>query len=164
MPEPSDYWSEFAGRLERLGIEAKLIGALAAALYRATPRTTTDVDFLARSLDGLVDDLVADGYECQVMDDGGEPYAVFVRGHDQRIDVLRAETAYQHEALDRAEGPAITCEDVIVHKLLAWRARDRDDVREILRAGHDLDEDYIAGWADRWKVGDRWDEARRLTD
>ncbi len=28
---------------------------------------------------------------------------------------------------------------VIVHKLLAWRPRDRDDVASILAAGHDLD-------------------------
>ena len=36
--EPSDYWTEFAERLEALGIEAKLIGALAAMQYRAQPR------------------------------------------------------------------------------------------------------------------------------
>jgi hypothetical protein len=165
VPEPSDYWADFAERLDRLGIEAKLIGALAADLYRATPRSTTDADFLARSLDGLVDDLEADGYDCRVMRDvDGGPYAIFIRGHDQRIDVLLAETEYQRLALDRAQGPAITAEDVIVHKLLAWRARDRDDIEQILRGSVTLDRDYIDEWAKRWEVTDRWAEARRFAD
>ena len=164
MPEPSDYWADFAERLDRLGIEAKLIGALAADLYRATPRSTTDADFLARSLDGLVEDVHADGYDSQVMtDDKGQPYAVFIRGHNQRIDVLLAETEYQHVVLDRAAGPAITAEDVVVHKLIAWRARDRDDIEQILRGSVTLDTAYIDEWAARWEVTDRWAEARRLS-
>ena len=163
MREPADYWTDFARRLERLGIEARLIGALAAQLYRAVPRSTTDVDFLARSLDGLAADVTADGYECQVMtDDEGRDYALFIRGHGQRIDVLLAETEYQRTALDRATGPAITAEDVVVHKLLAWRARDRDDIEQILVAALDLDVGYIDHWAAVWGVEDRWVEARRF--
>lgn len=163
MREPSDYSAEFAGRLASLGIEAALIGALAAIEYRADPRQTTDVDFLVDRLDGLVGSVTADGYDARtVSDPGGEIYAVFIQGLGAQVDVLRAETPYQLEALRRAIGGVITVEDVIVHKLLAWRARDRDDIRSILVAGHDLDEPYIAHWAGEWQVPDRWAEARLL--
>ena len=61
MPEPSDYWSTFQQRLAELGCEPVLIGALAALEYRLTPRFTTDVDFLVRSLDGVVAAFEASG-------------------------------------------------------------------------------------------------------
>ncbi len=164
MREPSDYSAEFAARLASLGIEAALIGALAAIEYRLEPRQTIDVDFLADRLDGLVESVTADGYRARALAEaGGEPYAVFIRGAGAQVDVLRAETPYQVEALARAIGGVITVEDVIIHKLLAWRPRDRDDLRSILQAGHDLDEGYIEGWVREWQVSDRWEEARLLT-
>ena len=47
-----------------------------------------------------------------------------------------------------------------VEPVLAWRTRDRDDVDSILAVGHELDEEYIEGWAREWQVLDRWREAR----
>jgi hypothetical protein len=162
VPEPSDYSSEIAEKLAGLGIEARLIGALAALRYRRVPRTTTDVDFLARSLTGIAEAMLADGYEVRAeLDETGEPYALFIRGRGRRIDILLAETAYQQEALERATTDAITVEDVIIHKLLAWRARDIDDVTDILSTGMDIDQQYIDRWARTWDVADRWDEMRR---
>ena len=163
MHEPSDYWTEFAERLAALGVKTRLIGALAAMQYRAQPRVTTDVDFLAASLDGVPDALRAAGYECEVVSDAdGEPFAVFVRGKGHRVDILKAETEYQRQVLDRGTGPAITVEDVVVHKLIAWRPRDRDDVAQIFAAGCALDESYIEHWAETWEVEDRWAEAKRI--
>lgn len=162
MHDPSAYWVDFARRFEELGIEAKLIGALAALQYRAQPRATVDVDFLARTLDGLAEAMEADGYECKtIAEPGGPPFVVFIRGKGHRVDVLLAETEYQRTALDRATGPAITAEDVIVHKLIAWRPRDQDDIAQIFAAGVELDERYIEGWARAWDVADRWDLAKR---
>lgn len=162
MPEPSDYSAELAERLAELGIEARLVGALAALRYRRSPRSTTDVDFLARTLDGVAEAMEADGYDVHAdLDEDGQPYLLSMRGRGRRIDILRAETAYQHEALDRATGDAITVEDVIVHKLIAWRARDVDDVTDILSTGVALDEGYVERWAEAWGVTDRWQEARR---
>ena len=77
-----------------------------------------------------------------------------------RIDILLPAVAYQEVALDRAQDHVITAEDGIVHKLIAWRPRDRNDIASILEAGHDLDEGYIAHWAGEWDVADRWDQAR----
>ena len=161
MPEPSDYWVEFRDRLHELGDEPVLIGALAASLYRAEPRRTTDVDFLVRSLDGIVETFTAAGYEVRtVADEDGRPYVAYIRGHGHRVDAIVAETAYQHEAIDRATGGVLTVEDVIVHKLLAWRPRDRDDISSILSAGPTLDSGYIERWAHEWDVTDRWGEAQ----
>ena len=164
MPEISDsFAAEFRRRLAELGIEAVLIGALAAARYRDAPRETTDIDFLARSVDGLVEEMKSQGYAVHAMVEPGSdvPYVVFIRGTEVPVDVLLAETDYQVGAIDRAIDGIITAEDVIVHKLLAWRARDRDDIASIFAGGHPIDEEYIELWADAWQVGDRWDEAKR---
>lgn len=162
MRETWDYYDEFRERLDALGLDAVLIGALAAARYRLEPRLTTDVDFLARRLDGLVEAMTEDGYDLRVMaEPGGEPYVVFIRGKGIKVDVLLAETEYQLAALDRAVDGAITAEDVIVHKLLAWRSKDIGDIESILIAGHPLDTDYVDHWAEVWEVTDRWDEVRR---
>lgn len=77
------------------------------------------------------------------------------------MDLIVATVEYQHLALDRAVEGALSVEDVIIHKLIAWRPRDRDDIASILRAGHHLDETYITHWADEWEVAHRWDEARK---
>jgi hypothetical protein len=163
VPEPSDSSAaEFRRRLGELGIPAVLIGALAANRYRQTPRLTTDIDFLARSLSGLAETMAREGFRVDVVSEpGAGPYLVFLRRAGLAVDVMLAETDYQHEAMDRAVDGVITAEDVIVHKLLAWRDRDRDDIASILAVGHDLDEGYIARWAAAWDVTDRWDRAIR---
>lgn len=164
MPGISDSSvADIRRRLAASGIEAVVIGAVAAARYRATPRETTDVDFLARSLDGLAEAMLADGFTVHSVaePDSGEPYAVFIRGKGLVVDVLLAETEYQRTAMDRAVDGVITAEDVIIHKLLAWRPRDRDDIASILGHGHQLDVDYIESWADAWEVRDRWEAAKR---
>jgi hypothetical protein len=160
VPEPADYSAEVRAILAELGLEPVLIGALAAMAYRRTPRATTDVDFLVRRVTGLADRLRQLGYEVSELREGDEePYVLFARGGGRRVDVLRAETAYQRLAIDRALDGVLAPEDVIVHKLIAWRARDRDDVAEILSTGIELDVAYIREWAAAWDVLDRWDEA-----
>lgn len=163
LREPADYSSEFREVIGALGLEAVLIGGLAANEYRQVPRMTTDVDFLVRDLGDLQRWAEAEGYNVRVMSDPGEdPHVVFIRGKGIAVDVLAAQTEYQQEALDRAIDGVITAEDVIIHKLLAWRPRDRDDVRSILATGRPLDLAYIVQWAEQWEVLDRWSEALTL--
>jgi hypothetical protein len=122
VPEPPDYSAEVQAILAELGLEPVLIGALAAMAYRRTPRATTDVDFLVRSVSGLVERLRELGYDVSEMREGDEePYVVFARSGGRRIEVLRAETAYQRVAIGRAIDGVLAPEDVIVHKLIAWR-------------------------------------------
>jgi hypothetical protein len=159
---PGDYSDQFAEYLRSLGSTPVLIGALAAARYRSTPRQTTDVDFLVREIGALPARLEADGYEVKQLSDPGdiEPYLLFVRGNGIRVDVMAAQTEFQRSAYDRAVDGTITAEDVIVFKLLSWRPRDQDDVKSVLAADHHLDESYIEHWVAEWGVADRWQQAK----
>lgn len=168
MSEPDDWaWSRAAAEiLVRLGAPPVTVGALAALRYRSAPRLTTDADFLVlEEVPGIEDAFRARGYAVQTLrhPDGGA-YLFMVRGGgDVRVDVIVAETQYQEEAYRRAVDGFLAPEDVIVHKLIAWRTRDQDDIRSILAAGHALDEPYIERWAGEWDVADRWSEARSWT-
>jgi hypothetical protein len=129
--------------------------------YRATPRMTTDVDVLAEDVPGLAEAFSEAGYDVTVLrDDDEPPHLILVRGNGERIDVLLPVVEYQRVALARAVDHVITVEDVIVHKLIAWRPRDRNDIASILDADHALDEGYIEHWAGEWDVLDRWVQAR----
>ncbi len=163
MPEPSDYWVTYERRLAELGTQPILIGALAAQQYRAVPRLTTDVDFLVCSLDGVADAFRADGYDVREMAEPGSdgPYVLFIRGHDAKVDALLVETPYQIEAHGRAVDGWLTVEDVIVHKLIAWRAKDQDDIASILSTRPTMDEAYIERWAGEWQVTGRWTESKQ---
>lgn len=68
---------------------------------------------------------------------------------------------YQELALERgdANNHCLTIEDVVIHKLIAWRLRDRDDVVSILVRALPRDDAYIARWAAEWQVAARWDGA-----
>jgi hypothetical protein len=159
--KPSDYYAEFRDRLRSLGAEPVGIGALAAIRYRLAPRETTDIDFLVRSLDGVAESMQELGYAVKSMAQPGEPpYVVFVRGEDAHVDIILAETDYQLEAHARATDGWLTAEDVIVHKLIAWRPRDRDDIESILITRPQLDHGYIERWATEWEVAHRWQYAK----
>lgn len=161
MREPSDSAASAAEILEAAGVEWALIGGLAALRYRATPRLTVDADFLASADETLADAFRSAGYDVtEAAEPGERPHLLMVRGKGDVIDVLLAVVEYQEVALRRAIDHVLTAEDVVVHKLIAWRPRDRSDIASILDAGIALDEDYIEEWAARWEVSGRWAEAR----
>ena len=149
------------GLLDRLGVPWAVAGALAAMAYRAEERPTTDVDLLAEPHEGLVAALVDDGFDAHLFEDDGEPYLVRARRGDCLVDILFPVTEYQHGALARAKDHLLTVEDVIVHKLIAWRPRDQADVASILSTGIAVDDGYVTQWSTAWGVEDRWAEARR---
>jgi hypothetical protein len=145
--------------LDQVGVRWAKAGALAALEYRADPRFTTDADILVSWDDRLPGKLTDAGYSVKAMADPGEhPHLLLTRTSTDRVDLLVACTEYQDLALDRAIDGVLTVEDVIVHKLLAWRPRDQGDLRSILEVGHVLDVGYIEHWADQWEVRDRWRE------
>lgn len=169
------YFSElFAAHHVRWAV----IGALAANAYRLQTRTTTDADLLAV--------LSEDGYESmrgalehdgwQVRPTGGESLAfpdIIRLRHDDYFptDVLLAKIPYQVAAVQRARLldpialgfalPYLSPEDVVIHKLLAYRFRDRDDLESFAKAGVALDEEYVEYWCRQWEISDRWREFLR---
>ena len=82
------------------------------------------------------------------------------------MDVIASETQYQEEALRRSrpvdlgEGLSarvLSVEDVIVHKLIANRAKDDADVEDILRAGIPIDRRYLDDWFEAWDLRTRFE-------
>jgi hypothetical protein len=71
-----------------------------------------------------------------------------------RVDFIFSFTPYEHQAIDRAARISIgktqvrfaTAEDLIVHKMLAGRPRDHEDVTGILLKQPHLDLAYIRHW------------------
>jgi hypothetical protein len=138
-----------------------LAGALAAMRYRAAPRPTEDVDFLVEWHDGLLQALVAEGFDVRPFEDEGEVQLVRVRRTEGAADLIVATTDYQRLAIARAVDHVLSVEDVLVHKLIAWRPRDRDDIASILSTGIQFDRLYVQHWAEEWGVVDRWRAATR---
>ena len=162
MREPEDSAASAAEVVASLGAQWALMGALAANRYRASPRLTTDADLLVQRVDGIERAFREAGYEVRALASGsGEPpHLLYLRTSVDRVDVLLPVVDYQQVALDRAIDHVLSVEDVLIHKLIAWRPRDRDDVRSILEVGHELDDQYIQRWADEWGVADRWLQAQ----
>lgn len=84
-----------------------------------------------------------------------------IRGKGDKIDVLFAILEYQLGAIEPAVDNVLAIEDVIIHKLIAWRRKDRDDIDSILIKGDPYDDEYVRYWAGQWEVLDRWEEAIR---
>lgn len=157
MPGSSDSAEAARAILAETDTDWALAGALAAARYRDRPRETLDADFLVRTATGVSEAFVRHGYDVREIADAGEPpHLVLVRGHGHVIDLLIALAKYQELALDRAVDHVLTVEDVIVHKLIAWRPRDQADIASILATGRAFDIAYVEEWAAAWEVTDRW--------
>lgn len=161
MQSLEDSLADARSILDGLSIEAVVIGAVAALRYRASARATSDVDLLVESIDGVREAFEQRGYKVEeISDPGGKPFLLAAQGDGVRIDIMLAETEYQVGALRRAQDGYLSPEDVVVHKLVAWRARDRDDIESILSAKEELDVAYIEKWAREWGVSERWEEMR----
>lgn len=158
----------FAHLLERiaLGLEERLIpymviGGQAVLLY-GEPRLTRDIDVTL----GVGPERLADLLELvkvwgwRVLVEAAE----FVQktlvlpcldpDSGIRIDFIFSHSAYERQALERVQRVTIgkaavrfaAAEDVVVHKIIAGRPRDLEDVRSILIKNPRLDVEYIHHW------------------
>jgi hypothetical protein len=154
--------------LEPLGQPMAVMGGLALAIWKHV-RATRDVDVLI-SLESTEEAAMR-----ELLRRAGvrrQPSAADVRlgklrllrficavedaALELEVDVLIAEGPYHKQALRRRIETTLldtrvfvlTCEDVILHKLLAGRIIDRYDVAELLRRNSDtLDYAYLLSWA-----------------
>ena len=150
--------ADLAQRLGEGGTPYMVIGGMANAVW-GHPRSTIDLD-LTVLLDPsaavtLVESLGA-SYSCRVSNP--EEFVAETRVLPLRhfggvqIDLIFALLPFEEEAIERAVtidvlGVAVrfcTPEDLVLHKIVSTRERDRQDVQEILKRRHaSLDRSYL---------------------
>jgi predicted nucleotidyltransferase len=138
-----------------------IIGGQAVLIY-GEPRLTRDIDLTVGLGPDRLDDLLA-----VVSEIGLQPLVdaeIFTRqtlvlpceDHDtlQRVDFILSLSDYERAALQRTRTITIAGapvrfaapEDVIIHKLVAGRPRDLEDVAAIAAKTTALDVDYMTRW------------------
>jgi len=157
-----------------------LIGGSLASSARGIPRSTLDVDILARieplHAGQLAGALGADWYADpeQIRDSitAGRAFNLIHRPSLQKFDIFPASNDFHDSELQRATVvtlnfsgeelvcPAATAEDILLAKLAWYRAggdvseRQWNDIVGLLSANPDLDLGYLRGWAARLRVDD----------
>ncbi len=162
--------------IEPMGLPVAVMGGLALAVWQHV-RATRDVDLalsleqheLERLLDRLSEAGIRRKPGSSLVRLGGqdvvpllyEPPDTFV---DVQVDLLLAGGPYQRQALHRrveAHLPALdiaidvlSCEDLILHKLLAGRLIDRYDAAALVRINRQaLDVSYLKQWSGELGLG-----------
>ena len=172
--------------LQPLQVPIALLGGLAMGAWKR-PRFTKDVDLLIAIGDSnsklALRLLKAAGFrtnrpdpvirvaENRFMQLRYEPPGALL---DVQLDLLFATTHFHEQALARRAAlpeselgfavDVVSCEDLIVLKLIAGRILDRVDVAELLKANRNqLDMNYLAGWVRALHVermfGEAWTDA-----
>jgi hypothetical protein len=172
--------------IEPLQLSVAVMGGLALSAWKY-PRTTRDVDLLVgvepNRVAVLLDALRAAGFRAkrtpalrplgrmQILQLEFDPPDAFV---SISVDVLLVDCAYGREALKRRlplrlpgierELQVLSCEDVLLHKIMAGRVIDRSDAAALIRANRQsLDLAYLSHWARNLDLDDAlaeiWKEA-----
>ncbi|HEX5136424.1 MAG TPA: hypothetical protein VFY93_05600 [Planctomycetota bacterium] len=84
------------------------------------------------------------------------------------VDVFLCGSEYQREAFARRRkhdtdlGPLwlISPEDLVLHKLISNRPRDRADIADLLLVAGPFDDAYLREWANRLGIADRLEQVR----
>jgi len=169
-----------------LHLRIALLGGLALAVWKH-PRFTRDVDVLVAlgetDKSELLSSLTATGFrpkrgdglvrlgELELLQLLYEPPGALIA---VQVDVLFAGDEYQQAALARSitaaiaefDGPVdvLSCEDLIIHKLLAGRIIDRADAAALLQANRmSLNFSYLLHWIEMKRLtgdfAEVWEEA-----
>jgi len=149
--------------LDENNIPYMIIGGQAVLLY-GTPRLTRDIDIIL-GIDTnkfpLIEDICRK-LGLKVLPENPEDFAVETKvlptedTHLQiRVDFIFSFTPYEAQAIKRTKKVIMddypvkfaSCEDVIIHKMIAGRAIDNEDVKNILiKNKNSIDIEYIRKW------------------
>jgi hypothetical protein len=156
----ADLLAALAEELDNANLPYMVIGGQA-VLFHGEPRLTKDIDItVAAGLEQLESVLqVAAGSNLEPLVNPEEFTARTMvlpclhRESGIRVDFILSFSPYEREAIERAVGVEVgnslvrfaTAEDLIVHKVLAGRARDLEDVRSILLKNPKVDRSLITG-------------------
>ena len=153
---------QIAGELSAQNIPYMIIGGQAVLLY-GEPRLTKDIDVtlgigsegldrVMKSVENLKFDILVPEPE-----DFVKETMVLPTLHEKsgiRVDFIFSFSAYEHQAIQNAKqiriGTQDVCfaslEDVIIHKVIAGRPRDLEDVRSVILKNPDYNLDYVKKW------------------
>jgi predicted nucleotidyltransferase len=136
--------ARIARELNASRIPYMVIGGQAVLLY-GEPRLTRDIDITLG--------IGADKYESIMEEQSGI-----------RIDFIFSFSPYEKQAIERSKsvtfqatgGSSIqfaTLEDIVIHKVIAGRPRDIEDVKSIILKNPSFDSRYITSWLTEFDKG-----------
>lgn len=171
--------TRIAKELTDRSVRYMIIGGQAVLRY-GEPRLTKDIDItLGLGVEGLqtIKEVVAKLSFAILVEDADtfvrKTLVLPVIDEDSgiRIDFTFSFSQYEKQALDRATGVTIkstpvnfaSLEDVVIHKIIAGRPRDIEDIRSILLKNPDYDRGYIDKWLGEFdkSLGEAYLEAFR---
>ena len=154
---------KIAQRLDEDKIPYMVIGGQAVLVY-GRARLTRDIDItLGLDTDGFsLVEKVCKKLNLRILPEKPEEFAEETKvlpteepKSKIRVDFVFSFSEYERKALERVVPVQIdnypvmfaSCEDVIIHKIVAGRAVDEEDVKSILIKNKDsIDFEYITGW------------------
>jgi hypothetical protein len=148
--------------LEECQIPYMIIGGQAVLIY-GEPRLTRDIDVTLGVGPDRLPDLLAFADACawrplvEATEEFVQRTLVLPLADPEtgiRIDFIFSHSAYEWQAMKRVRRVTIgkapvrfaSAEDVVIHKMVAGRPRDLEDVRNILSKGSEFDLGYIRHW------------------
>jgi len=149
-------------QLKKDSIPYMVIGGQAVLLY-GEPRLTRDIDITlgvgVRELNKLKETISSLGLKILVeRDEEFVERNMVLPALDEksgiRVDFIFSFSPYERQAIERAKdikmGRSLvrfaSLEDVVIHKVIAGRARDLEDIKSILLKNQKYDLDYIEKW------------------
>jgi predicted nucleotidyltransferase len=160
--EAKELLKKIAKSLSREGIEYMIIGGQAVLIY-GEPRLTKDIDItLGINVDELekIPEIVRK-LKLKLLVSDPEKFVketfvlpVLDKKTGFRVDFIFSFSEYKRTAIkrvnkikiDKVEVNFASVEDVIIHKIVAGRERDLEDVRKIILKNKEIDFEYILRW------------------
>lgn len=154
--------TKIATKLNKHQIPYMVIGGQAVLLY-GEPRLTRDIDItLGVGVDGFEEvKKIVQNLGLRILVSNPEEFVkktmVFPVIDDIssiRVDFIFSFSLYEKQAIERAKDVKLgrttvkfaSLEDVVIHKIIAGRARDLEDAKSILLKNPDYDGNYISKW------------------
>jgi len=166
-----------SSELNRRNIPYMLIGGQAVLLY-GEPRLTRDIDITLGVDVDKIDDVISVAHDLalKILPENIEDFVrktmVLPAIHEEtgiRIDFIFSFSPYERQAIAQAKKVRMldqdihfaAPEDVVIHKIVAGRPRDVEDVRGILLKTPDMDIVYVRKWLDDFSAGLEDDEIKK---
>lgn len=162
-----DLLERIALALDDRSIPYMIIGGQAVLLY-GEPRLTKDIDITLGVGPERLPDVreIAEGLKWSVLVETPEEFVreTMVLPCSEpllgvRVDFIFSSSAYERQAMERVRRVPIgkaqvrfaSLEDLVIHKLIAGRPRDLEDVKSILVRNREVDTRYVRRWLEQFE-------------